>query len=305
MSNPPEPPESIRRKHADTMPTITESFPRIRSVDRLPASLRVAEEARARRLAEASTTAFETVEFRAPRSGTEVRLARYFGMLGVGTTAATAIAAGSFVHLQHAGPLRNPRRSGYVDVVLSGVVAEANRLWGSEWWLGDLDVFRDTPGTVTRPQIDVLGPAWILRIDRDVLRSWAMRDLSVQRMLHQVHAERYRILETVYGVDQRSTLARLAQLLQYLARRRDVLDTARLVPKDDDVLHGPTQKHLADALGLSLASVEKSMSVLRKHGVLASTGKGRANRAYNILRPELLQAAAHGHAFEAPDLRMA
>ncbi|MFF3843405.1 Crp/Fnr family transcriptional regulator [Streptomyces sp. NPDC001930] len=232
-----------------------------------------------------------------------MRLYRYFGMLGVGGTAATALAVGSFLHLQAAGPLRTSRRAGYVDIVISGVVAEGDRLWGSEWWLGDLDVFRETPGTAARPRIDVLGPAWILRVDRDVLRSWAMRDLSVQRMLHQVLAERYRILETVYGVDQRTTLARVAQLLQYLARRRDVLDAARLVPKDEDVLHGPTQKHLADALGLSLASVEKCMSVLRKHSVLASTGKGRANRAYNILRPELLQAVAHGHAFEAADPR--
>ncbi|MFC8765964.1 helix-turn-helix domain-containing protein [Streptomyces sp. NPDC057193] len=131
------------------------------------------------------------------------------------------------------------------------------------------------------------------------MRSWAMRDLSVQRMLHQVLAERYRIHETVYGVDQRSTLARLAQLLRYLAHRRDVLAESRLIPKDEDILHGPTQKELADALGLSLASVEKNMSVLRKNGILASTGKGRANRVYNILRPELLQAVAHGHALEA------
>ncbi|MEU7515880.1 helix-turn-helix domain-containing protein [Streptomyces sp. NPDC042898] len=240
----------------------------------------------------------DSVEVRAPRSGTEMRLARYFGMLGVGGTAAAALAAGSFVHLHSPGVLRVSRRPGYVDIVISGVVAEGDRLWGSEWWLGDLDVFRESLANST-PRIDVLGPAWFLRIDRDVLRSWAMRDLSVQRMLHQVLAERYRILETVYGVDQRSTHARLAQLLQYLARRRDVLDAARLVPKDEDVLQGPTQKHLADALGLSLASVEKCMSVLRKHGVLASTGKGRANRVYNILRPELLQAVAHGHALEA------
>ncbi|OKJ52720.1 hypothetical protein [Streptomyces sp. CB02261] len=51
--------------------------------------------------------------------------------------------------------------------------------------------------------------------------------------------------------------------------------------------------------GAQLTSVEKNMSVLRKNGILASTGKGRANRVYNILRPELLQAVAHGHALEA------
>lgn len=300
MSNASEPAELYpRRKYTDPMSTEPPSHipPGARFPVKLTTMSYEARVARAGAVERAVTV--DPGEIRAPRSGMEVRLTRYFGMLGVGGTAAAALAAGSFVHLHYPGTLRSSRRPGYVDIVISGVVAEGDRLWGSEWWLGDLDVFRDVPSTTTRSRIHVLGPAWLLRIDRDVLRSWAMRDLSVQRMLHQVLVERYRILETVYGVDQRSTLARLAQLLQYLARRRDVLDAARLVPKDEDVLQGPTQKHLADALGLSLASVEKCMSVLRKHGVLASTGKGRANRAYNILRPELLQAVAHGHALEA------
>lgn len=236
-------------------------------------------------------------EVRPRRSGMEVRLTRYFTLQGVGAEAAAALAAGSFMQINHPGDRMGARK--YVDIVLSGVVAEDNRLWASGWWLGDLDVFRETPQVYSRSSTEFLCPTWTIRIARDVLRSWAMRDLSVQRMLHQILVYRFQLHDVVYGLDQRSTLARLARLMDYLAHRSDDLDRARLLPPGHDTLYGPTQKHLADALGLSLASVEKSMSVLRKHGVLASSGKGRANRAYAILMPDLLRAVAHGHTLSA------
>ncbi|MFC8983535.1 Crp/Fnr family transcriptional regulator [Streptomyces sp. NPDC057411] len=181
---------------------------------------------------------------------------------------------------------------------MSGVVSDGVRLWAGGWWIGDLDVFRDAPSTLTRSRVDALCHTAAIRIDRDVLRSWAMRDLSVQRMLHHVLTDRLAVQEMVYGVDQRSTLARVAELIQYLGRRADTASFPPM-PRDETVVHGPTQKDLADALGLSLASVEKSMSILRKHEVLASSGKGRANRSYAILAPDMLLAASLGHPLAA------
>lgn len=239
----------------------------------------------------------DVAELRPRRSGMEVRLTKYFTLQGVGAEAAAALAAGSFIHRNPPGTRMGAR--GYVDIVVSGVVAEGERLWAGGWWLGDLEVFRETPHAYSRWPTEFLCSTWTIRIARDVLRSWAMRDLSVQRMLHQVLTERFHLHDIVYGLDQRPTLARLAQLMYYLAHRPNHLDEARLLPPGRDMLHGPTQKHLADALGLSLASVEKNMSILRKHGILASSGKGRANRAYAILKPDLLQVVAYGRTLSA------
>ncbi|MFH8729001.1 hypothetical protein [Streptomyces termitum] len=112
-------------------------------------------------------------------------------------------------------------------------------------------------------------------------------------MLHHVLSERLAIQEMVYRLDQRSTLAHVAELLHYLARRISTLDII-CMRRNPGVIHGPTQKDLTDALGLSLASVEKSMRVLRKPDVIASPGRGRANRSYAVLDPETPMAVALG-----------
>jgi hypothetical protein len=31
----------------------------------------------------------------------------------------------------------------FMEIVASGIVTDGRRLWGAEWWLGDLDVFRE------------------------------------------------------------------------------------------------------------------------------------------------------------------
>ncbi|MGO4636371.1 Crp/Fnr family transcriptional regulator [Streptomyces sp. 2RAF24] len=229
----------------------------------------------------------------------KTRMIRYFQQQGVNGTAAAALADGSYLHMAKPGFLKNPRRgSGYIDVITSGVVSDGVRLWAGGTWIGDLDVFRDAPATVTHPQIETLCETTVLRIDRDVLRSWAMRDLSVQRMIYYVLNERLGVQEMVYGLDHRPTLARVAELIHYLARR---LQAFRAAPpgaprgEEDMVVQGPTQKDLADALGLSLASVEKSIGILRTHQVIASSGKGRANRSYTILDLDLLMAVGVGH----------
>ncbi|MFI6653823.1 Crp/Fnr family transcriptional regulator [Streptomyces sp. NPDC050529] len=230
-------------------------------------------------------------EGRPRRNSVRVRLTRYFQSKGVGVEAAAALAAGSTLHGHSREEL--PIERNFVEIVVAGVVAEDGRLWGSERWLGDLDVFSGGQ-TFVRPWVEFLCTTWTIRISRDVLRSWALRDLSVQRMLNQALHFQLHVHNLVYGLDSRPAAARLAQLIHYLAHQASALEDARLLPIGEDQLHGPTQKHLADALGVSLASIEKSMRYLRKTGVLASTGGGRANRAYTILDRDHLYAVANG-----------
>ncbi|MER5966775.1 hypothetical protein [Streptomyces sp. NPDC002057] len=234
-------------------------------------------------------------ESRPRRSNVEVRLGRYFGLLGVGAEAAAALAAGSYLHRTPVGRVRYSGRHSYVDIIMSGVVLEEQRLWAGEYWVGDLDIFREPTQGYQRTVVDFLSSAWVIRISREVLRSWAVRDLTVQRMLYHVQTGRQDVMNIVYGLDQRSTLARVAQLLDYLGHTPHLLDEVGLLPRGGAVIHGPTQKHLADTLGLSLASVEKSMNLLRKHEILASAGGGRAHRTYRIEKPQLLGAVADGH----------
>ncbi|MDW4903585.1 Crp/Fnr family transcriptional regulator [Streptomyces californicus] len=238
-------------------------------------------------------------ESRPRRSAVEVRIARYFGLLGVGAEAAAALAAGSFLHRTPAGRFRFTSRHSYVDIIVDGVVFEADRIWAGEHWVGELDVFRETPQPFARTWVDYLCTTVTIRISREVLRSWAVRDLTVQRMLFQVLTDRQGVMNIVYGLDHRSTLARVAQLLDYLAHTPAFLEKVGLGFRGGATLHGPTQKHLADALGLSLTSVEKSMNLLRKHEILASVGGGRAHRTYSIKQPQLLEAVAQGHALAA------
>ncbi|MFI6125433.1 Crp/Fnr family transcriptional regulator [Streptomyces sp. NPDC051064] len=233
----------------------------------------------------------ETYPERHPRrNSVRVRLTQYFQSKGVGIEAAAALAAGSTLYRHSREEI--PIERNFVEIVVTGVVADSGRLWGSERWLGDLDVFSGQ--TFVRPWVDFLCTTWTIRISRDVLRSWALRDLSVQRMLNQALLLQLHVHNVVYGLDPRPAAARLAQLIHYLAHQATDLEDARLLPIGEGQLHGPTQKHLADALGVSLASIEKSMRYLRKTGVLASTGNGRANRAYTILDRDHLHAVANG-----------
>ncbi|MER5740455.1 hypothetical protein ABT117_32980 [Streptomyces sp. NPDC002262] len=240
-------------------------------------------------------------EIRPRRNNLGVRLASYFVRRGVGAEAAASIAAGSFIHRHPAGPTVLGRRPDYVDIIVDGIVCDADgpRLWASDHWLGDLDLFQES-NLVLRTWVDFLCPTWTVRISRDVLRSWAMRDLSVQRMVHNVFTARLSVQDIVYGLDQRPTLARVAQLLDYLSHQPESVKELGIRPHGTTpVVHGPTQRHLAEALGLSLGSVEKSMNTLRKHGVLASSGGGRANRTYRIMKHEMLDIVAQGAALEA------
>lgn len=234
-------------------------------------------------------------EGRRPRRNREVRLRQYFMTKGVGTEAAHELGAASELH-RHTRGVMTVNHGPFIEIMLAGVVTDRDqRLWGSDWWLGDINMFRESQRS-SRMAYEFVSISRTIRIPREVLRSWAMRDLSVQRMLHEAMAHRFEVLEAVYGLDHRPPPSRVAALLLYLLDRSSSARQAGVIQMPDDVLHGPTQRHMAVALGLSLATVEKCLSLMRKSHVLKPSGRGRAHRSYVILNPELLAAVAQGAA---------
>jgi hypothetical protein len=244
------------------------------------------------------------------RNSLNLRISQFFMERGVGAGPAADLADVSYLHMYdevryHHWRNESQGSSSTIEVVVSGVVSAeqhsgvvpAARMWGPGWWLGDLDMFRESGRA--RSEFNFLSPGRTLRIPRDVLRSSAMRHLSVQRMLQNVLAERYDVLNEVYGLDGRPSLSRLAQLIVYLTKQplglRDLWPTPPdRLPGRETALQGPTQGQLAASLGLSQAAVEKCMRLLRKHGVLVASGPGRANRTYTIANVALLDHLASG-----------
>ncbi|MFI6209157.1 helix-turn-helix domain-containing protein [Streptomyces sp. NPDC051041] len=109
--------------------------------------------------------------------------------------------------------------------------------------------------------------------------------------------------ERVYGVDRRPPVARVAALLLYLGSISDVKiirtsasdGTSSYVHLEHDTVSGPTQTDIADSLGISRASVEKALAVLRDRGVLhkAEPDQSRRNRRYKIKDRARLAFIAH------------
>ncbi|CAL9677763.1 hypothetical protein SUDANB105_08074 (plasmid) [Streptomyces sp. enrichment culture] len=113
---------------------------------------------------------------------------------------------------------------------------------------------------------------------------------EVMHALAQLGAERLDAVDKVYGADRRPPIARVAGLLRYLGSISEV-GIERLNREEYALLHfdggaivGPTQVDIADSLGLSRASVEKALAVLRDQGALhrAEPGAPRTNRRYVI-----------------------
>ncbi|WP_186779887.1 Crp/Fnr family transcriptional regulator [Streptomyces salinarius] len=100
--------------------------------------------------------------------------------------------------------------------------------------------------------------------------------------------------ETVYGASRLPPVTRVATLLSHLASQntyvyatRPVYGGAKRIVRKarQDVVEGPTQADIADALGLSRAAVENAIRDLRSRGVLKQQpGMSRVHRFYEIDR---------------------
>ncbi|WP_435253522.1 hypothetical protein [Streptomyces tendae] len=125
---------------------------------------------------------------------------------------------------------------------------------------------------------------------------------EVFRALAQASMMRLSTAENVYGTDRRSPVARVAALLHYLGNSPDVVverinhETTSIRFLRDGVVDGPAQVDIADALGISRASVEKALALLRDRGVLYKVrrGEARTNRRYLIKEDRLLASIAYG-----------
>ncbi|MGW0188107.1 helix-turn-helix domain-containing protein [Streptomyces sp. NPDC003362] len=89
---------------------------------------------------------------------------------------------------------------------------------------------------------------------------------------------RLRTMEGVYGLSRRMAEAKVASLLLYLCDS----NTSPAAPRE--VVEGPSQSDIADALGLSRAAVENALAELRMQGALKrqEPGARRTNRRYEI-----------------------
>ncbi|MDI3101854.1 hypothetical protein QJ054_32950 [Streptomyces sp. AN-3] len=124
---------------------------------------------------------------------------------------------------------------------------------------------------------------------------------DVFRALAQMGMARLNVTEYVYGADRRPPVARVAGLLGYLGHQPEAIvvrgsqQVTYVKYVRDGLIAGPAQVDLADALGISRASVEKALAVLRDRGVLykVEPGEARTNRRYRIKDPLALASIAH------------
>ncbi|MFD9006993.1 Crp/Fnr family transcriptional regulator [Streptomyces sp. NPDC059582] len=139
----------------------------------------------------------------------------------------------------------------------------------------------------------------MLSISRLDLHEIAGQHPGLFLALGNMSARRLHAAETVYGTRRQVRPAtRVAALLLHLTEDwRRYQSGGKWRPIDSgvhDYVEGPTQVDIADALGISLSSVENALADLRREGALAkaSSGPGRTNRLYRITDPAVLKEVA-------------
>ncbi|MFJ8469930.1 Crp/Fnr family transcriptional regulator [Streptomyces swartbergensis] len=189
--------------------------------------------------------------------------------------------------------------TGHVFLLERGCVREdfpdgTARLWGPGTLIGNWTGARLSART--RATTLTESSAGLVLIAADIAQIGATHGqvvYAVGRMgMHRLHAA-----ETVYGASRLSPLSRVAKLLLFLSHYSGYYDTHRrdgqrvVAIARDGLVEGPTQADIADALGLSRASVEKTIAVLRGRGVLRQpqSGEHRTNRRYVIMDREKLE----------------
>ncbi len=240
--------------------------------------------------------------FEAPGAGTvEPRTARaqrvlqhYYLQQGLPHDVADEVARFSTLYRHQRSAEPEPLNPQYIEFVLFGTVLVNGRIWGGNYVLGNLDLFTDVPSVSRLEQVQFLSAARTVRIPRGALRSIAVRNLPVVRMIHQRLMTYVLEVEDIYGTDACKPLHRVARLLSHLAYQQDLGAEILSGALDPNTVTGPTQRDFANALGLGVSTVEKSLKELREHKILADSSSGRTNRTYRILDPAKLRAVGLG-----------
>jgi CRP-like cAMP-binding protein len=168
------------------------------------------------------------------------------------------------------------------------------RLWGPGTLIGDWTGARAS--VKTRVTVLTETSAGLLLTASDIAQIGAAHG-QVVFAIGRMAMQRLHAAETVYGASRLSPLSRVAKLLLFLSDYVGYYDTRRrngeriVTIARDGLVEGPTQADLADALGLSRASVEKAMAALRDRKVLRQPhpGEHRTNRRYVITDREKLE----------------
>ncbi|WP_055527492.1 Crp/Fnr family transcriptional regulator [Streptomyces alboniger] len=230
-----------------------------------------------------------------PRSARALRVLQYYYLQqGLNHEVADELARFSMLYRHQRSAEPEPLNSHHVEFVLFGTVLVNGRIWGGNYLLGNLDLFTDVPSVNRLEQVQFLSATRTVRIPRKALRSVAVRNLSVVRMVHQRLMTYVLEFEDLYGTDACKPIHRVARLLFHLMYQQGLGAKILSGALDPHVVTGPTQRDFANALGLGVSTVEKSLKELREHEILADTSNGRMNRTYRILDPAELRAIGLG-----------
>ncbi|MFY4722309.1 helix-turn-helix domain-containing protein [Streptomyces sp. LaBMicrA B280] len=231
-----------------------------------------------------------------PRNGTGARvLNHYYLQQGLTQDIADELARFSFLVRHQRSTKPEPLSSQHIEFVLFGTVLVDGRIWGGNYTLGNLDLFTDVPSVNRLEQVQFLSATRTVRIPRGALRSIAVRNLPVVRMIHQRLMNYVQDFENLYGTDVTKPIHRVARLLDHLTYQQDRGAEIVIGALDPNLVIGPTQRDFANALGLGVSTVEKALRDLRSHKILAETTTGgRLNRTYRVLDNVRLRAVGCG-----------
>ncbi|MFD9033284.1 MULTISPECIES: Crp/Fnr family transcriptional regulator [unclassified Streptomyces] len=159
--------------------------------------------------------------------------------------------------------LRGPQGGTAVHIVLRGCVAERTqigasttvRILGAGAVLGCMEVFDEKMAT---PTAVCLNDTWTVYMPMDRMRVVAESAPALMKAIGISVTDRIEATERIYNRHNLKSEQRLAGLLGHL-----VMHCAVPGKKYDFMVEGPSQSDLADALGLSIGSVESAMSALR------------------------------------------
>ncbi|MFE1075112.1 Crp/Fnr family transcriptional regulator [Streptomyces sp. NPDC058783] len=184
-----------------------------------------------------------------------------------------------------------------IYLLVEGCVREELDLVRSRLWVRNT-IFGDWAGGASyggSRGIVLSAEAHGLYLGLDDVRQIGMVHPEFLLALARLSQERLEAAEMVYGACKLPAVARVAMLLSHLASqatfvyaiRPGVGSTQRVIrTAQQEVVEGPTQAHIAHALGLSRAAAENAIRDLRARGFLKKQqpGVSRVHRFYEIDR---------------------
>ncbi|MFC8916760.1 Crp/Fnr family transcriptional regulator [Streptomyces sp. WAC05374] len=166
--------------------------------------------------------------------------------------------------------LRGVGTSSTIHIVLQGCVAERTpfgssstvRLLGAGAVLGDTEIFDERAPASTAT---CLNTTWTLGIPLDRMRALADGHTGLLKAIGRSVTDRMEATERIYNRHALKPEQRLCGLLAHL-----LMHCAVPGREYDFMVEGPSQNDLADALSLSLGSVEAGIASLRRSNIVVT-----------------------------------